>query len=159
MNRLQRGDRALPDDRALAEEADLGAAGDGAVVHVAAGDWPDPGHREDLADLGLAGDDLFELGREQADHGVLDVLEDLVDDLVGADLDVLGCSASSRALRSGRTLKPMIVALDAAASWMSFSVMPPTPRWTNDSFTSSRSSLREALGERLERAGDVGLER
>ena len=50
----------------------------------------DPGHAEDLADLGLAGDDLFELGGEQADHGVLDVLEDLVDDLVGADLDVLG---------------------------------------------------------------------
>ncbi len=29
-----------------------------------------------------------------------------------------------------------------AASWMSFSVMPPTPRCTNASFTSSRSSLR-----------------
>ena len=38
----------------------------------------------------------------------------------------------------------MIVALDAAASWMSFSVMPPTPRWTNASLTSSRSSLRSA---------------
>ena len=45
----------------------------------------------------------------------------------------------------------MIVALDADASWMSFSVMPPTPRWTNAIFTSSRSSLREALGERFER--------
>ena len=51
---------------------------------------PIAGHPEDLADLGLAGDDLFELGGEHADHGVLDVLEDLVDDLVGADLDVLG---------------------------------------------------------------------
>ena len=38
----------------------------------------------------------------------------------------------------------MIVALDAAASWTSLWVMPPTPRWTNDSLTSSRSSLRSA---------------
>ena len=73
---------------------------------------------------------------------VLDVLEQLVDDLVGADLDASRASASSRALRSGRTLKPMIVALEVAASWMSFSVMPPTPRCTKASLTSSRSSLR-----------------
>ena len=60
------------------------------LMHVAAGDGADAGHPEDLADLGLAGDHLFELGGEHADHGVLDVLEELVDDLVGADLDVLG---------------------------------------------------------------------
>ena len=59
-------------------------------MHVAAGDGADPGDPEDLADLGVAGDDLFELGGEHADHGLLDVLEQLVDDLVGADLDVLG---------------------------------------------------------------------
>ena len=45
-------------------------------------------------------------------------------------------------MRSGRTLKPMIVAFVADASVMSFSLMPPTPRCTNASFTSSRSSLR-----------------
>ena len=60
------------------------------LTHVAAGDGADAGHAEDLADLGLAGDDLFELGSEHADHGLLDVLEHLVDDLVGPDLDVLG---------------------------------------------------------------------
>src|ERR671911_586402 len=38
----------------------------------------------------------------------------------------------------------MIVAFDAAASCTSLLVMPPTPRWTKDSFTSSRSSLRRA---------------
>src|SRR5919202_491965 len=43
-------------------------------------------------------------------------------------------SAISRALRSGRTLNPMMVALDAAASCTSFSVIPPTPRWMNASF-------------------------
>jgi hypothetical protein len=36
----------------------------------------------------------------------------------------------------------MIVALAVAANWTSFSVTPPTPRCTNDSLTSARSSLR-----------------
>jgi len=39
-------------------------------------------------------------------------------------------------------LKPISVALEIAATLMSFSVMPPTPRWTNASLTSSRSSRR-----------------
>ena len=64
--------------------------------HVAAGDGADAGHPEDLADLGLARDDLFVLGREHADHGLLDVLEHLVDDLVGPDLDVLGVGQLAR---------------------------------------------------------------
>src|SRR5690349_1687243 len=57
----QRGDRALPDDDAVAQEAHLRATGDDPRAHVAAGDRADPGHPEDLADLGLAGDDLLEL--------------------------------------------------------------------------------------------------
>ena len=57
-----------------------------AVAHVAAGDLADARHAEDLADLGLAGDDLLELGLEHADERVVDVFEDLVDDLVEAQL-------------------------------------------------------------------------
>ena len=38
-------------------------------------------------------------------------------------------SATSCALRSGRTLKPMTTALEAEASRMSDSVMAPTPEW------------------------------
>src|SRR6202043_2711769 len=53
-------------------------------------DLADARHAEDLAHLGVAGDDLFELGSEHADHGRFDVFDQLVDDLVGADLDVLG---------------------------------------------------------------------
>ena len=60
------------------------------LTHVATGDGADARHTEDLADLGFAGDHFFELGGEHADHGPLDVLEQLVDDLVGTDLDVLG---------------------------------------------------------------------
>ena len=60
------------------------------LLHVAPGDGTDPRDAEDLPDLGLAGDDLLVLRGEHADHGALDVLEELVDDLVGTDLDVLG---------------------------------------------------------------------
>ena len=49
-------------------------------------------------------------------------------------------------MRSGRTLKPMTVAFETTARSTSDSVIPPTPRWTNDSRTSSCSwsSLRSA---------------
>ncbi len=75
---------------AIAKEANLGATGDLTAAHAATGDGADPGHTEDLADLGFAGDHFFELGRQHADHRLLDVFEQLVDDLVRADLDVLG---------------------------------------------------------------------
>ena len=52
----------------------------------------------------------------------------------------------------------MIVALEALASCTSFSVMPPTPRCTMTSFTSSRSSLRSDSVHGLERALHVGLQ-
>ena len=42
-------------------------------------------------------------------------------------MSTFSISASSCALRSGRTLKPMITAFDAEASSTSFSVMAPTP--------------------------------
>src|SRR5262249_11526827 len=93
---LQRRDAALPDDDAVAQEANLAAAGDDPRAHVTACDGADARHTEDFADLGLARDHLFELGSEHADHRPLDVLEQLVDDLVGADLDVLGGSQLAR---------------------------------------------------------------
>ena len=90
LKRLSELDAALPDDRAVAQEAHLRATRDAAAAHVATGDRADPRHPEDLADLGFAGDHFFELGREHADHRPLDVFEQLVDDLVGANFDVLG---------------------------------------------------------------------
>src|SRR6056297_1443407 len=82
----QRTDVALPDDRAVAQEAHLRTAGDHTGSHVATGDRADLRHTEDLAHLGFTGDLLFELGLEHADDGLLDVLEELVDDLVGTNL-------------------------------------------------------------------------
>src|ERR1700677_1291458 len=62
----QRVDGTLPDDRSLAQETHLGAAGDLAVAHVATGHGADPGHPEHLADLGLARNDLLVDRGEQA---------------------------------------------------------------------------------------------
>src|SRR5438309_9462344 len=42
-------------------------------------------------------------------------------------MSTLSRSARAAAFASGRTLNPMMIAFDAAASWTSFSVMPPTP--------------------------------
>ena len=50
------------------------------------------------------------------------------------------CSASSCALRSGRTLKPMMIALDAEASSTSVSVIAPTPDRSSFSRTFSFES-------------------
>ena len=41
---------------------------------------------------------------------------------------------------------------------MSFSVMPPTPRWTNASLTVLALEATEALGDSFQRALHVGLE-
>ena len=48
-------------------------------------------------------------------------------------------SATSAALRSGRTLKPMMIAFEAVASSTSDSLIAPTPVWMMRIFT--RSSL------------------
>jgi hypothetical protein len=50
---------------------------------------PDLRDLEDLAHLGVAQDLLAQLGREQALGGLLEVVGDVVDDLVRADLDAL----------------------------------------------------------------------
>ena len=55
-------------------------------------------------------------------------------------------SASARAFAAtdGLTLKPMTTALDAAASMMSDSLMPPTPEWITCTLTSGWLTLLSA---------------
>src|SRR2546426_49825 len=53
-------------------------------------------------------------------------------------------SARAAAFASGRTLNPMMIAFDAAASWTSFSVMPPTPFSRTCGFTASVPSRSTA---------------
>ena len=50
-------------------------------------------------------------------------------------------SATSAALRSGRTLKPMMIAFDADASSTSDSLMAPTPLWMMRTLTFSSVSF------------------
>jgi hypothetical protein len=66
-------------------------------------------------------------------------------------------SATSCALRSGLTLKPMTTASEAVASSTSDSLMAPTPLWMIRIFTFS-SELRERVGQHLGRALHVGLD-
>ena len=86
---LERGDLALPDLVAFAEQADLRVAADEAVGDTAAGDLADLGDLEDVEDLGAAGVVLLEDRLEEAVHGLGDLVLQLVDDGVQADLDVL----------------------------------------------------------------------
>ena len=59
---------------------------------------------------------------------------------------------------SGRTLKPMTTAFEAAASRMSPSLIVPTPLWITRTLTWVPESLTERVRERLDRALHVALE-
>ena len=58
-------------------------------MHLAAGHGADLGDAEGLADLGLALVDFLEHRREQAGHGLLDLVGQVVNDRVQADVDLL----------------------------------------------------------------------
>ena len=69
---------------------------DGAVDDHAAGDGADLADLEDLTDLGLAERLLDLRGGEQAFHGLADVVDGVVDDVVEADLDPLALGEARR---------------------------------------------------------------
>ena len=79
----------------VADDADLGIVRDLAFEHIAA---RDENFRElhDLTDLDLAADDFFVFRRKQAGHGRLDVVQRVVNDLIGADVDLLGVRRPAR---------------------------------------------------------------
>ena len=82
-------DRPLVDLAALADQPGLGRALDRPLGDEAAGDGADLGDLEDLPDHGAAEVDLLDLGDEHPLDGLLDLVGDLVDDVVAADLDLL----------------------------------------------------------------------
>src|SRR5918994_1748601 len=85
----QRLDRPVVDDRAVADQAGLGAARDAALGDVAAGDRADARGAEDGADLDGPDALLDLLGCEHALHGVAELVDRAVDDRVGPDLNAL----------------------------------------------------------------------
>ena len=85
----QRTNLALVDDDAVAHKADLVVATDLALDDHAASGNADLGDLEGVANLGGAGRNLL-LGRlEHADAGRVNLLDGLIDDAAGTDLDAV----------------------------------------------------------------------
>src|SRR5262245_13956204 len=91
----QRAEPAVPDHRALADQAHAGVAAHAALADHATGDAPDFGGLEGLFDLGLA-ERLLDLDRlEHPLHRVAQVLGDFVDHRVGAHVDALALGGAA----------------------------------------------------------------
>src|SRR5215475_11318041 len=84
---LQGGQRALVNDDVVANEPHLGAALDLAIRDAAARNPADLGNIEHLQNLGVAKEHLAHGRRQQPGHGLLHVVDQVVDDVVVADLD------------------------------------------------------------------------
>src|SRR6266513_1651929 len=93
---LQLRDRGLLDDRAVADDPHRCAAADVALGHVAARDRAESRDPEQGPDLDLADRLLGRDWAEHADERLLDVLGQLVDNAVGADLDALALGELAR---------------------------------------------------------------
>ena len=152
----QRLDPVGRDD--LAAAPDPGAAADDpAVGDERAGDDRVLADPDDLADLGATLDDLDDLRLEQALEGRLDVVGELVDDVVQADVDALGLGrpaggvgdlgveADDDRVRGGR--QHDVVVGDVAGALVQ-DVEPDLVL----------VELLERVGDRAERARHVGLE-
>src|SRR5215207_3961024 len=153
----QRLDPAVIDDRAVADEAAARAARDAALGDVAAGDRADARGAEDRAHLDGADRLLDLLGREHALHRVAQLVDRAVDHRVGADLDALAVGDDARLAdradveaehdgvgRRGQVDVGLGDPADAGAHDLHLHL--------------GLRQLRDLVLERLERAGDVGLE-
>src|SRR5580692_11180887 len=153
---LERRQLAVPDDRAVANETDLGRALDVALGDVRAGDR-DALDLEDLADLGLAVHLLDEGRREEAFHGALHVVDGVVDDRVEADLDLV--LLGERARLAGR---PDVEADDDGLGGdgeVDVALCDGADAGVDDREPDPLArELRERVGDRLDRALDVALD-
>ena len=132
-------------------------AGDAPLGDHAAGDGAELRRLEGVAHLRRADAHFLERRIEQPGHRLLHLVGDVVDDRVEADVD-LSRSATSAALRSGRTLKPMTIAFDAAPSSTSDSLIAPTPLWMMRILTLVVAQLGQRVGQHFGRALHVGLD-
>src|SRR4029077_4013126 len=97
----ERVDLVRGDDLAAAPQAHAAGANDATVGDVRAGDHLAP-DLDQLADLGAALDDLDLLRLEETTERLLDVVGELVDDVVEADVDLLGLRGATRGVADRR---------------------------------------------------------
>src|SRR5450756_908716 len=94
---LQRGDaRVGIHDNGVADNARLGTADDLAILDQAAGDGTDTGDLEHVLDAGAALHDLFEDRLDQSGDHLVDGVAQFEDEIIGADLNLLGRSDLER---------------------------------------------------------------
>src|SRR4051794_2547766 len=146
-----------PDHRALADQADAGGAYGFALGDDAAGDAADLGGFEGLFDQRLA-DRLLDRHRvEQALHRVAQVFGDFVDDRVGADVDTL-----ARGGAFGVQQRPHVEADDDRVGGRGehhVGLVDATGLRVDDVDRDPfLRHLRKLVLERLQGAGDIGLE-
>src|SRR5215470_6710882 len=84
----QAGYPAVEDYQAVADQTRVGRALDRAARHHTAGHRADFRHANHVADFGLAYDRLSDSRGEQSEHGVANLLLDLVDDRVQPDVHI-----------------------------------------------------------------------
>src|SRR6185437_10171073 len=89
---------AFVHDDVVADEAHICAAFHGAVGDAAAGDIADLGYLEDLQDLRIAQHGLTQGRWQQTGHGLLNVVDQVVDDVVVADFDARALGRLARFL-------------------------------------------------------------
>src|SRR6478672_5478341 len=83
----ERTDLAFVNLHAIAHQANIGIALDDAVQHIAAGDGACLGYAERIANFRAALVGFLDDGLKQAQHGFLDLVLQLVNDRVQADID------------------------------------------------------------------------
>src|SRR5437762_1468762 len=85
----QRTDAPLVDHHVVAQQTHIGIALDHAIDHRATSDGSDLGHSEGVADFGAAKVCFLDRRFEQSEHGFLDLVLQLVDDRMQADVNLL----------------------------------------------------------------------
>src|SRR5699024_2986833 len=149
----------LGGDHALADEPGLAVTPDQAAANDRTGDVTDPGHLEDLTDLGATELDLLVNGLEETLHRCLDLVDGLVDDRVVPNVDThaigqltvlaLGANVEADDDRLGGRRQVDVVLRDR------------TDTTTDDPDTdlvATHVDLEQRLLERLDRTGGVPLD-
>ena len=94
----QTGDRALPDNRTITQESNLGPTSDDTVAHEASSDRPNLWHAEDFTNFCFTSNNLFVNRGEHPEHGRLDLFNKFVDDFVSSNLNAFSLSQFTAAL-------------------------------------------------------------